>query len=208
MSPPETAPPLFDAGAGLRARRLALADAPLLQRFIAANPEYWQRVGDADPQPDEAEQELRSRPPPELSYREHLDLGFWREDMDAAPELIGFAIVDTDLALAGCWHIALFIVATRLHGQGLARRLYQGLEDWARAGGAQWLRLGVVQGNAPAERFWQRQGFVELRRRDGIAAGTRLNTVRVLLKPLGVQGVADYLAQVARDRPEDGVAPA
>lgn len=195
-------PLLFDAGAGFVARRLSLADAPRLQAFIEANPEYWWRIGDAPPPPDEAEQELRSRPPPELGGREHIDLGFWRETGPSSPELIGSAIVDTDLVLEGCWHIALFLVATPLHGQGVAARLFRALEAWARAGGAQWLRLCVVQGNLPAERFWERQGFVPLRSREGVPAGKRVNTVRVLLKPLTAAPPEDYLARVPRDRPE------
>lgn len=208
-TPPPERELLFAAGPALAARRLARAETPLLQAFIDANPEYWLRISDAPPRPDEAEDELQSRPPPELSYREHFDIGFWHEGADgSAPELQGFAIVDSDLVLAGCWHIALFIVATRLHGSGLATRCYAALEDWARTGGARWLRLGVVRGNAPAERFWERQGFVQLRLREGVAAGKRLNTVRVMLKPLVADaGIADYLARVERDRPEPSAEP-
>ncbi|HEX2011944.1 MAG TPA: GNAT family N-acetyltransferase [Roseateles sp.] len=195
-------PPLFEIEPGLAARRLSLEDAPLLQAFLQANPEYYERVGGAGPMPEQAHEELSERPPPPLSYREHIALGFWSEPVGAPAELLGFASVDTDLVLAGCWHVALFIVATRLHGQGVAARLYRALEDWARAGGAQWLRLGVVCGNTMAERFWERQGFVQLRLRKGVAAGVRLNSVRVMLKPLGERDATAYLAQVERDRPD------
>lgn len=195
---------LFEVTPAISARRLNLDDAPLLQRFIEANPEYWWRVGDAPPGAGEALEELSSRPPPELSWREHHDIGFWQQaGADAPAELLGFAIVDSDLVLPGCWHIALFIIATALHGHGQAQACYSALEQWARAGGAQWLRLGVVQGNSAAERFWARQGFVPLRLRGGVAAGQRINTVAVMLKPLVPEaGVAAYLAQVPRDRPE------
>lgn len=198
----QPASPLFQIEPGLETRPLALDEAPRLQAFMAANPEYWLRVGDEPPGPQEAEEALRSRPPPELSWREHFNLGFWQNS--ATPRLQGFALVDSDLVLPGCWHIALFVIASELHGSGLATRWFEGLQAWARAGGAQWLRLGVVLGNTPAERFWARQGFVELRRREGIAAGRRVNTVRMMLKPLGEASVADYLARVPRDRPEPG----
>lgn len=171
---------------------------------MAANPEYWLRVSGAPPGPREAEEELASRPPPELSWREHFNLGLWQEDARTEPLLQGFVMLDSDLVLPGCWHIALFLMATSLHGSGLGQRWYEALEAWTRQQGAQWLRLGVVLGNTPAERFWVRQGFAELRQRQGVVAGERRNTVRVMLKPLGQAGAADYLARVPRDRPESG----
>jgi len=76
------------------------------------------------------------------------------------------------------------------------------LERWAIASGAAWLRLGVIAGNDRAERFWESAGFVEVRRREGIAMGRKVNTVRVMVKPLAGGAVPDYLAQVSRDRPE------
>jgi len=87
-------------------------------------------------------------------------------------------------------------------GSGLARSLFDRVERWAIAGGATWLRLGVVTGNARAERFWSSAGFVEVRRREGVAMGAKVNTVRVMVKPLAGGTLADYLARVARDRPD------
>jgi ribosomal protein S18 acetylase RimI-like enzyme len=100
------------------------------------------------------------------------------------------------------WHIGLFVVATSLHGGGVAQRWYGGIERWARDRGAQWLRLGVVEGNTRAERFWQGRGFSECRRRSGITMGQRCNTIRVMFKPLAAGTPSDYLSLVTRDRPE------
>ena len=102
----------------------------------------------------------------------------------------------------GVWHIGLFIVATALHGRGVAQALYHGLERWPRERGAQWLRLGVVEGNARAERFWIRCAYVQVRKRDNFQVGTLVRTVRVMAKPLAGGTLAEYLALVARDRPE------
>ncbi len=59
------------------------------------------------------------------------------------------------------------------------------------ASGAQWLRRGVVVGNTRAERCWERPGYVEVRRRDGIVMGVRSNTVRVMVKPAGAGTLDD-----------------
>ncbi len=197
---------LFSCADGLSCRELAPADVPAVQRFLEANPEYFWTVGDEPPRPDEAQQEFDDRPPPEMHFSRLRQLGFYSGD---AAELIGYGSLLEDLMQPGVCHLALFIIATARHGQGDAVRLYQGLEDWARGQGARWMRLGVVVGNVRGERFWRRQGFVELRQREGVPAGRRINTVRVMLKPLRSEGlgldheaeIAHYLSQVARDRP-------
>jgi len=79
--------------------------------------------------------------------------------------------------------------------------IWNALEAWMKRNGARWIRLGVVAGNARAERFWARAGFVETRVREGVTLGRRVNTVRVLVKPLAGRPLADYLALVARDNP-------
>ncbi len=122
--------------------------------------------------------------------------------LDERDGLAAMANVVSDLLAPSVWHIGLFIVATRLHGSGTAQSLYGRLEDWMRSLGARWVRLGVVQGNARAERFWERLGFVDVRERKGVEMGARVNTIRVMAKPLAGGTIAQYLALVARDRPE------
>jgi hypothetical protein len=58
-------------------------------------------------------------------------------------------------------------------------------------------------GHARAERFWHRAGYREVRRRQGVVMGERVNTVVVMVKALAAtDGLSEYLAVVARDRPE------
>jgi ribosomal protein S18 acetylase RimI-like enzyme len=85
--------------------------------------------------------------------------------------------------------------------RSLHREIYAALEAWMRDRGARWLRLGVVVGNARAERFWESLGYVEVRKRFALEMGARVNDLRVMAKPLGGGAIADYLAMVARDRP-------
>lgn len=81
------------------------------------------------------------------------------------------------------------------------RRLRAALEGWVRSQGASHLRLGVVQGHERAERFWAGQGCHELRRREGVDTGGRVNTVRVMLKTLADEDVEAYLQAMPRDQP-------
>ena len=185
------------AGDAWRASELHQADVPRLQAFFAANPEYFLTVGGEGPTPTTAQEEFDSLPPPEFPFRQRWMLA-WTDDAGA---MVGMADVVADLFAKDVWHIGTFIVATSLHGCGAAPLMYRQLEQWILAGGAQWLRLGVVLGNARAERFWARQGYAEVRRRHDIPMGLRKNTVRVLLKPLAGGTGVEYLGLVGRDRP-------
>jgi GNAT superfamily N-acetyltransferase len=181
-----------------RAIELGADDVPELQRFFDENPEYFVLVTGQGPHRSEAEEEFHRPLPEGWSFTRKWVIGF----VDDAGSMVGMADVVSDLLAQHVWHIGLFIVATRLHGARVAQLLYAHLERWALEHGAAWLRLGVVAGNARAERFWQRCGFVEVRTRDGVQMGPRTNTIRVMFKPLGGGDRLEYLALIARDRPD------
>lgn len=183
---------------GHHARPLRADEVPLLQALYDANPLYFEAVSGRPAWPGEAQEAFDDRPPPEMPYRDQECLGLFDPD----GTLVGVTIVVRDLMAPGVWHVALFLLATALHGSGLAPALYQALEDWAVQGGAQWMRLGVVVGNTRAEQFWDRRGFAPVRLREHILSSDRTNLLRVMVKPLAGQPVPAYLERVPRDRPE------
>ena len=188
---------LFAAGR-FRAFEMGSRDVPQLQRFFEENPDYYLIVSDEPPKPDEAHEEVHGALPEGWPYTKKWIIGFGDED----GQLVGMANVVSDLLASKVWHIGFFLIATSLYGSDAGRSLYQALEYWMRAQGATWLRLGVVEGNVRAERFWKGRGYVEVRKRTGIAFGQRVNTVSVQVKPLAGGAIADYLAMVERDRPD------
>jgi GNAT superfamily N-acetyltransferase len=181
-----------------RAIALHPGDVPQLQRFFDLNPDYFLAVSGQAPSSREAHDEIHGTLPEGWPFTKKWIIGF----LDERDSLIAMANVVSDLLAPGVWHIGLFILATRLHGGGAAYALYAHLEAWTRGLGAQWLRLGVVKGNARAERFWEKLGFVEVRQRESVEMGTLVNTVRVMAKPLAGGTIDQYLATVARDRSE------
>ena len=181
-----------------RAVEFGSEDTPELQRFFDENPEYFVIVTGRAAHASEAEEEIGRLLPDGWPFTKKWVIGF----VDQTDSVIGMADVVSDLLAERVWHIGLFVVATKLHGAGVAQLLYEALERWARERGARWLRLGVVDGNTRAERFWQRCGFGEVRKRDGVQIGARTHTIRVMFKPLAGGSLAEYLALVARDRPD------
>jgi len=181
-----------------RAIELGAEDTAELQRFFDESPEYFVVVTGRGPHASEAQDEIDRSLPEGWTFTKKWVMGF----VDEADSMIGMADVVSDLLAQHVWHIGLFIVATRLHGAGIAQLLYGHLERWAHGQGAQWMRLGVVEENARAERFWQRCGFVEVRKRDGVQIDARTHTIRVMFKPLAGGSLQEYLALIARDRPD------
>jgi GNAT superfamily N-acetyltransferase len=182
---------------GCRMRELGAADVATVQRFFDANPEYFLEVNGERPRADEAEHEFADLPPAGMPYRTMWLIGFF----DRAGALLGVATIVGDFLQPHVWHVGLFIVATALHGSGVAHALYRRLERWMVEQGARWLRLGVVRGNVKAECFWLRCGYVQVRERGPLTMGRKTNLLRVMAKPLAGGSIDEYLALVERDRP-------
>lgn len=182
---------------GIRVVEMDAGDLPCLQEFFNQNPEYFLAVSGQAATSNEAEQELNGPLPEGWPYKKKWLLGF----VDNSNTLIGMSNVVSDLLAPGVWHIGLFMLSSSLHGTGMAQKLYQGLELWARDSGASWMRLGVVQGNTKAEKFWEKLGYTEVRTRPRVEIGQQLNTVRVMAKPLAGGSLAEYLQLVLRDDP-------
>ena len=183
---------------GYRLRQLGADDVEAVQRFFEANPEYFFTVNGEGPGPDEAKHEFADLPPAGMPYRAMCLLGFY-DEKDGA--LVGVATIVGDFLQPHVWHVGLFVVATALHGSGVAHALYRKLEGWMIGAGARWLRLGVVQGSVRAERFWARCGYVQVRERGPMTMGRKSNLLRVMAKPLAGGTIEEYLALVERDRP-------
>ncbi|MBH9552400.1 GNAT family N-acetyltransferase [Inhella gelatinilytica] len=175
-----------------------MTDLPALQRFVEANPLYFEVVEGLKPGPQAAQDLFHDAPPPAMPYRQRWVLGVPDEQGD----WVAVAEMVADLMAAGVWHLGLFIVATARHGSGDALRWYAALEAWAHAAGADWLRLGVVRGNVRAERFWERRGYHEQRVRCGLVMGQCTQDVRVMVKPLTGRPGSEYLRRVPRDHPD------
>jgi RimJ/RimL family protein N-acetyltransferase len=189
--------PLFRAGS-YRAAELGAPDIPRLQRFFEENPEYHLTVSGVPPRANEADEEFHSLLPPQFRFTRKWILAF--DDEDGA--MAGMTGLFSDLHAESVWHIGLFVVGTHLHGSGVAQCLHAGLEAWMRGNGARWTRLGVVEGNARAERFWEKTGYVEVRKRRDYPVGERLATLRMMVKLPADGSLDEYLERVPRDRPE------
>lgn len=184
---------LFTSGV-YRAVELGAADIGRMQRLFEASPRYFEAISGAPASATEGRDEFHSAVPPQWPMGRKWTIGF-----EAGGELAGLATLISDLFAQGVWHVGLFLLAEPRWGGG--GPLYRDLEAWMLRQGARWLRLGVVLGNARAERFWRREGFSEVRRREGFVVGSQSNVLLVMAKPLAGGAWSDYERLVPRDRP-------
>lgn len=182
--------------ASFRGVEMVSADIDALQRLFDENPDYFMLVRGMPAGPDEGYQEFHDRPPLEVPYSRTYTIGF----ENASRKFIGMAGIATDLFAKHVWHIGLFLVATKLHGQGAARELLIGLEEWMKRGGAEWIRLNVLFANPRAERFWRREGYNEVCQRFDVDVGGAKHALRTMVKSTRDEPVAKYFEKVPRDR--------
>jgi GNAT superfamily N-acetyltransferase len=183
---------------GLRVAELTAVDELAIQAFFEANPGYFMVCNGEPPKPDEAHQELKGDMPDGWNYDTRWIWGY----IDEQGSLVALINIISDLWSTGVWHIAFFIVDSARHGSADARLIHGDIERWAQQNGAQWMRLVVVQGNVKAERFWAKIGYQETRTLEGIPMGKRINTLRMMVRPLGDRTLQEHLQRVPRDRPE------
>ena len=180
---------------GIRTVELTLDQSPALQKFFDQNPAYFLATSGEAAGPGEAHEEIESEVPAGWRFTKKWVVGYMSEN----GALVAMANIITDFLAPAVFHIGTFIVATHRHGTGDAQTLYRGLEDWSIGNGAKWIRLGVVNGNVRAERFWARAGYVAVRERHGIQMGNHTTTLTTMFKPLGGGNLEAYLALVPRD---------
>jgi len=191
----KTEPTLFELDP-LRVMELHEHDAPLLQVLFEKNPEYFWICNGRAPMPDQALEEMRSVPPSEMTYSKKYVIGLFNN----LSELVGMTIVFSNFIANHVWLISEFIFDKSLHGTGITQQFYQQLESWMQKNGAEWIRLGVVQGNTKAERFWNKVGYIQLRERINVPSDMQVNTLRVMAKSLTECSFGEYLLLVPRDR--------
>jgi len=178
-------------------RELLRADLPALQELFERNPDYFAITNDRLPYANEAELEFDERPPDHLRYGHRWFAGIF----DGKGSIQGVIHVVSDLMAPAVWHLAFLFVAADLRGTGATQTIYNELESWMRRAGAAWIRLGVVVGNARAQRFWERQGYLHTALRQGVDTGGKINDVQMLVKPLADGSVEQFVALIPRDDP-------
>lgn len=167
------------AALGLSARRLGPQDAPALQALCEACADYHALVYGAPAGPDEAQSLLAELPP----GRTPEDKFLWGL-FTPRPRLCGAVDLIRDVRRPGEWYLGLLLLEPQARGLGHGEAVLRAVEAFARAHGADALRLACAEQNLGGRRFWERQGFREDRWFPPRQLGARETVLIEYVRPL------------------------
>lgn len=98
--------------------------------------------------------------PPNKELKDKYVYGVYSENGDLV------AVIDMvkDYKVTGEWIIGLMMIDPNERGNGLGRRLHELLKAWVLSEQGSKLRIGVVEENRRAYKFWREMGYVEVDR--------------------------------------------
>ncbi|SEG76316.1 Ribosomal protein S18 acetylase RimI [Thermomonospora echinospora] len=137
-----------------------------MHAVCSTNRLYWQYSGDLDP--DDI-----SRDAVAAMLREEAGTGGQelRIARDRTGRLVGFTALLLRHPVDGHPWIGLLLVDGRLRRQGHGRAIATALEQRFRTEGEPGIRLGILENNTEARRFWTALGYHEIDRRPDLAKG-------------------------------------
>jgi ribosomal protein S18 acetylase RimI-like enzyme len=162
---------LFASGA-VYATLLSEADLADLQHLLESSSDYNDLLTGL-PVDSDAARELLTVGPPGKPREDKFVFGIYL----GGNTLIGVLDAIRDYPSEGVWYVGLLLLEPRYRRQGQGESIYRAFERWASQSGAQEIRLGVLEANAKALRFWQRLGFTEIERRPPRRYGLREHVV-------------------------------
>lgn len=148
--------------AGLSLLRLApasAADAAALQAVLEAAPQFSLLAEGHLPDPDAGQQELLALPPGKQLEDKYMLLLCQQGKAIGACDLVR-AYPTPDTAFLG-----LLLVIETEQGRGHGPQAMELLQAMAQSWGCQKMRLAVLEANLAGQRFWHKQGFVEIGRK-------------------------------------------
>jgi GNAT superfamily N-acetyltransferase len=170
--------PLFQTR-DCHARRLGDADRIPLQTLLEQCADYFQLVCGTPPEPTAA-QELFAQIPERKNYEDKFVIGCYSD----SGRLIGVLDAIRDYPAVHEWEMGLFLLDPRQRNRGLGGQLYRGFERWVIPFGARYIRLGVVEQNEKAFRFWRRMGYEPMDKKPPQRFGMKENIIILMRRTL------------------------
>jgi RimJ/RimL family protein N-acetyltransferase len=155
--------------------RLSPSDVRDLQHLYERCSDYHQLEEGTPTRADAAEHLLAALPPGKDAADKYV-IGVRRPD----GELVGVLDLIRDYPKENDWWLGLLMLEPEARGSGLGGELCRAAMDAIAAQGGLSIFLGVLEQNTPAERFWRRQGFEELRRQPYTSASGHPSQVVVM----------------------------
>jgi len=94
--------------------------------------------------------------PQNKSFEDKFLLGIYKSN-----DLIGIIDIIRDYPTISEWTIGLLLLEPKERGRGLDTAIHEALDKWAKSFGAKRFRIGVIDYNDRAFKFWLNLGYVK-----------------------------------------------
>jgi len=158
----------------LSTRLLNQDDIGIIQTLLEACDDFSILVTGIPTEPSAA-RDLLFDCPPGIGLENKFVIGF----IDSKGILTGLLDAVNGYPRAGVWFIGLLLFSPDKRNKGLGEKVVKSFENWIRSQGAKEIRLGVVENNKAAIRFWEKIGFHLLEKRPPAKFGQKKHKVLV-----------------------------
>ncbi len=159
---------------------LTANDGDKLQMLFEKCTDYFELIQGYPAGPAES-QSLFSALPEGKAYKDKYLLGVFS---NATDWLVGIIDLIRDFPTCGEWMLGLMLLDPDYRALGIGSQVFQAITGWCQSSGAASIRLGVVEDNTAAVRFWQTMGFKEIDRKPFQHHGSKDHTTIVMRRHL------------------------
>lgn len=99
--------------------------------------------------------------PPNKNFEDKFFLGIYKSD-----KLIGIIDIVRDYPTISEWTIGLLLLEPEERGRGLGTVIHEALVKWSKSLGAKRFRIGVINDNDRAFKFWSNLGYAKVKEID------------------------------------------
>ncbi len=150
-------------------------DVDNLQELCEACSDYHE-LAEGQPTSKTAGREIFLDAPKGKNPEDKMILGVYVQKAECK-ELIGVIDSLNDFPESGTWFVGLMMLIPSHRKYGIGEKVYKEYIKWANQNGAKKIRIGVLQENDNALKFWKRMGFKVVKKIDNYQSGNKITVV-------------------------------
>lgn len=142
---------------GYKIKKLSIQDIDIVEELCNKCSDYFILSGGTLPTKDDVNN-LFTDLPPNKNLEDKFLFGIYKSN-----NLIGIIDIIRNYPTVSEWTIGLLLLEPKERGRGLGTVIHEALVRWAKSLGAKRFRIGVINDNDSACRFWTNLGYVKVK---------------------------------------------
>lgn len=147
----------IDLTCGYKIEKLLKENDSIVAKLCEKCSDYYILSGGVFPSKEEIDSMFNDLPP-NKDLEDKFLLGVYKSD-----ELVGMVDIIKDFPTIGEWTLGLMLIEPGERGSGLGKIIHKELIKWAKDLGAKTFRIGVIENNQKAFKFWSNLGYTKIK---------------------------------------------